>query len=96
MDFSSNVTIKGDKFFYVLFKLISDEGFSRNEMIKVFETSKNIPTRYLNAIRNSIYDYFGNDIAIVYNFKNKTFHLVCYRGSPNIINFFNSFKNVKE
>lgn len=62
----------------------------------IFETSKNIPTRYLNAIRNSIYDYFGNDISIIYNFKNKTFHLVCYRGSPNIINFFNSFKNVKE
>ena len=78
-----------DLFFYVFFKLLSKDGFVIKDMYEDLGVSKNTPSRYLSYIRNILYDHFGDDVTIVYDKKLRAFFLVCFRGAPNVINFFN-------
>lgn len=72
---------------YIIFKLISPEGFSTKEAKQELEICDRTCRRMISAVKEVLEQFYGNDIELVYDKKLKRYHLVLLKSNFNIVNF---------
>ena len=75
------------KFSYVIFKLLSTEGFSTKEAKQDLEICDRTCRRMISGIKEALEQFYSNDIELVYDKKKKRYFLVLLKSNFNIINF---------
>ena len=58
---------KAIKFYYVMFKLLSSDGFSTKEAKEELGISTNTAYRLVSSCKEALYIVFGDDIQVVFN-----------------------------
>lgn len=80
----SNARLKD---YYIIFKLLSGEGFSIKEMSEEFEFDYRTVKRRLAAIREAIYYVYNEEVIMVYYRCSKKYYLEIVKPHLNFINF---------
>ena len=75
------------KDYYIIFKLLSGEGFSIKEMEVDFEFDYRTIKRRLAAVREALYYVFNEEVIMVYDRCSKRYYLEIVKPHLNFINF---------
>ena len=71
---------------YILLKLLLTGSFDKNEFMNIYSVSDRTVRRMIQAVKETLYDVFGDDIQLIYDRKKKLYILIYYRSSFNISN----------
>lgn len=72
---------------YTLLKLLSPEGFSTKEAKQDLEICDRTCRRMISGIKETLEQFYENDIELVFDKKMKRYYLVLLKSNFNIINF---------
>ena len=78
---------KAIKLYYIIFKLISDEGLNNREAQEELGCSDKTIYRLISSCRESLYLVYGDDIQIVYSRTTNRYKLVINKSRFNLRNF---------
>ena len=71
---------------YILLSLLLTGSFDKNEFIQRYSISDRTARRMIQAVKDTLYDVFEDDIQLIYDRKRKLYVLIIYKSSFNIKN----------
>lgn len=78
---------KAIKLYYIIFKLISDEGLNNREAQQELGCSDKTIYRLIGSCKEALYMVYGDDIQIVYSRATNRYKLVINKSRFNLRNF---------
>lgn len=71
---------------YILLKLLLTGSFDKNEFMKTYSVSERTVRRIIQAVKETLYDVFNDEVQLIYNVKKKLYILIFYKSAFNIAN----------
>lgn len=68
---------------YIIFKLLSREGFSYQEMIDDLGLSKSSIKRALASVREALYLVYNDDVQLIFDKKTNRYYLIIHKQRNN-------------
>lgn len=84
---TQSVETKALKFYYIIFKLLSDEGLNNKEAQAELGCSDKTIYRLINSCKESLYLVYGDDVQITFSRKDNRYKLVINKSRFNLRNF---------